>query len=185
MLFRSEGERGAFYSKRNVFVIYGRDNTLRQALFSFLRAINLNPLEFEEIVHQTGKTSPFTMEVLETAFKNVQACVVLLSPDEFVSLRPCLRDPDDTKQRELQPRPNVLIEAGMAMALQSKRTILVRAGKLRTFSDFDGIQYVNLTGNAESRNNLLGKLKLAGCDVKSLGGDWLTNGNLKPTEAKN
>ncbi len=170
---------GAHFSKRNILVVYGRDRFLRQDLFSFLRALGLNPLEFEEMAHQTGSTSPFTLEVLETAFRNVQACVVLLSPDEVVSLRPDLLEPGDRNEPESQPRGNVLIEAGMAMALQPQRTILVRVGKVRSFSDFDGKQYVNLTGSPESRNKLRAKLLLAECDVKSHGDDWLTVGNFK------
>jgi predicted nucleotide-binding protein len=174
--------RGAHFSKRNVLVVYGRNQALRRDLFSFLRAINLNPLEFEEMARHTGSTSPFTLEVLETAFENVQACVVLLSPDESVTLRPELRGPGDSTQPEFQPRPNVLIEAGMAMALQPNRTILIRVGNVRSFSDFDGKQYVNLTGSAESRNKLLNKLHLAECDVKSHGDDWLTVGDFQISE---
>ena len=148
-------------------------------MFSFLRALGLNPLEFEEMVHQTGSASPFTLEVIETAFRNAQACIVLMSPDEIVRLRPELRGPGDSKSSEYQPRPNVLIEAGMAVALQPKRTIIVKIGTVRSISDFDGKQYVSFTGAAESRNKLLGKLRLAECEVQSHGDDWLTAGKFE------
>jgi predicted nucleotide-binding protein len=170
---------GSDPSKKNVFVVYGRDEALRLDLFAFLRAIGLTPLEFEEMVHLTGKPSPFTLEVLQAAFHHVQACVVLLSPDESVCLRPSLQEIGDPGTPELQPRPNVLIEAGMAVALRPERTVLVQVGKTRKFSDFDGKQYVALDGSAKSRNKLLHRLQLAGCDAKGHGSDWLEVGKFQ------
>jgi predicted nucleotide-binding protein len=177
----SEQPKRSNFSTRNVLVVYGRDELLRRDLFVFLRTVGLNPLEFEEIVQQTGTASPYVLDALKLAFTNVQACVVLFSPDETVQLRPHLRSSHDPEGAELQPRPNVLVEAGMAMALQPARTILVRVGKVRSFSDFDGKHYVNLTGTAESRNKLVGKLRVAGCDPRTADDDWLTVGNFKPS----
>jgi predicted nucleotide-binding protein len=173
---------GSSPSKKNVFVVYGRDERLRRDLFSFLRALDLNPLEFEEMAHLTGNASPFTLEVIETGFDNAQACVVLLSPDEAVNLRKPLRSDGDTDVQEFQPRQNVLIEAGMAIALQPKRTVFVRVGKVREISDLAGKNYVNLTNSAESRNKFLSRLQVAGCEPKSNRSDWLTEGNFSPTE---
>jgi predicted nucleotide-binding protein len=165
--------------KRVVFVVYGRDHRLRRDLFSLLRSMGLNPLEFDAMAHLTGSTSPSTWDVIQAGFAHAQACVVLFSPDELVTLRADLRSADDSDDDEFQSRPNVLLEAGMALALQPKRTIIVKVGKVRSVSDLDGIQYVNLTGSSESRNKLLNKLKLAGCDAKTHGDDWLNVGEFK------
>jgi predicted nucleotide-binding protein len=166
---------------RDVMVIYGHDESLRRDLFSFLRDLGLNPLEFEEMRHLTGEPSPFMLDIVRTGFQNAQACVALFSPDEVVRLREELETEDDPKKEEFQPRPNVLIEAGMAIALQPKRTILLHVGKVRDFSDLAGKNYVNLDGSPESRNKLLGRLREAGCDAKSHGSDWLTKGKFKPS----
>lgn len=58
-----------------------------------------------------------------------QAIVVLLTPDEHVQLRRDLCSSDDEFLREegFQPRANVLIEAGMALARAEARTVLVEA----------------------------------------------------------
>ncbi len=167
---------------RAVFVVYGRDERLRKKIFAFLRAIGLHPLEFNEVAQLTGSTSPFILDVLNTGFSQTKACVVLLTPDEEVSLRPSLRRADDPDHPELQPRPNVLIEAGMALALQPERTILLQVGKVRQFSDLGGKHYINLTGTPTSRHNLAEKLRLAGCDVKTTGEDWMGGGRFKPTK---
>jgi predicted nucleotide-binding protein len=169
-------------AKRNVFVVYGRDERLRTDLFSLLRAFGLNPIEFEEMAQFTGSTSPHLWEILQAGFKHSQACVVLLSPDELVELRPGLRKPTEPRLVELQPRQNVLIEAGMALALHPTRTILVRVGNVRPISDLDGKHYVSLDGSADSRNKLRNKLTLAECDVKTHNGDWLKVGDFKPSE---
>ena len=42
-----------------VFVVYGRNDKARKALFMFLRAIGLNPTEWSEWVHSTGQGSPY------------------------------------------------------------------------------------------------------------------------------
>jgi predicted nucleotide-binding protein len=164
---------------RNVFVIYGRDELLRLELFALLRALGLNPMEFEEVATLTGDTSPTNWEIVNTGFAHAQACVVLFSPDEAVKLRKSLRSSEDTDLVEFQPRPNVLLEAGMALATHPKQTIIVRIGRVRSISDLDGKQYVNLTGSSESRNKLRSKLTIAGCEVKSHGDDWLKVGNFK------
>ena len=68
---------------KNVMVVYGRDQELRDDLFSFLRALKLNPIEWSEAVKATGKASPYVGDILEAAFRMAQAVVVLLSPDEL------------------------------------------------------------------------------------------------------
>ena len=40
---------------REVFVVHGRNNEARDALFTFLRSIGLDPLEWTKAVHATGR----------------------------------------------------------------------------------------------------------------------------------
>ena len=40
---------------KNVMVVYGRDQALRDDVFGFLRALKLNPIEWSEAVRATGK----------------------------------------------------------------------------------------------------------------------------------
>ncbi|WP_158787876.1 TIR domain-containing protein [Granulicella sp. L46] len=166
-------------TKRNVMVVYGQDERLRSDLFSLLRAFGLNPLQFTEMAHLTGSASPYLWEIVEAGFRHAQVCVVMFSPDELVELRPDLCIPGSARVVESQPRPNVLLEAGMALALHPTRTILLRIGAIRPISDLIGKHYVNLDGTAESRHKLLNKLKLAQCDVNTQGEDWLSVGSFK------
>ena len=126
---------------REVFVVHGRNLAARDALFEFLRAVDLHPMEWSEAVQATGKATPYTGEILDVAFSRSHAVVVLLTPDDEARLRKSLRatnEPPHETQLTGQARPNVLFEAGMAMARSQDRTILVELGNLRPFSDVGG-----------------------------------------------
>lgn len=165
---------------KKVFVVHGRDNHLRDDFFSFLRALALQPIEWSEALKLTGKATPYIGEALESAFKNAQAVIVLLSPDDEVRLSPELwRDIEDEDEKEikLQARPNVLFEAGMAFATHSDRTILVEVGEVKPFSDIGGRHVVRLSNLAERRNEIAERLRTAGCDVSTSGNNWIYTGD--------
>ena len=100
-----------------VYVVHGRDERIRIDIFSFLRAIGLDPIEWTEAVRMTGKGSPFVGEILDTAFANAQAIVVVMTPDDEAKLRDqYISEGDPQYEKTLTPpaRPNVLFEAGLA-----------------------------------------------------------------------
>lgn len=162
-----------------VVVVHGRDERIRNEMFQFLRCLKLQPIEWNEAVHSTGKASPYTGEVVEALFRNYQAVVVLLTPDEYVELRADLRDPPSAAEIGWQPRPNVILEMGMALCKDPDRTILVQVGELRKISDLEGRNIIHLDGSAPKRNALLQRLRTAGCAAESRGSDWLTSGKFK------
>ncbi len=152
---------------RKVFVVYGRDAAASQALFRFLRALNLYPLEWEQVVAMTGRGSPYIGDVLIRGFREAQAAVILFTPDDEARLHDDLHGPDEpAHERELtcQPRPNVLIEAGMALAFQPERTIIAQVGHLRPVTDLTGRHVVHL-GTPGSLLALATRLRTAGCPV--------------------
>jgi predicted nucleotide-binding protein len=172
-------------SSRDVFVIHGRDERLRSGIFEFLRSLGLNPMEWAHAVELTGKGAPYVGEILDAAFSHAQAVVVLFSPDDLAELRPELRGPKEPEYETTltpQARPNVLFEAGMAMAHNPERTIMVEIGDLRPFSDVGGRHIVRMDNTAKKRNELATRLKTAGCPVNLAGTDWQTTGDLRAPE---
>jgi predicted nucleotide-binding protein len=161
---------------RDVVVIHGRDQKLRDSMFQLLRSVGLNPIEWTEAVHRTGRGSPYTGEILEALFRDAQAIVALLSPDEYVELRSDLRSSSSDRDAGWQPRPNVLVEAGMALARDEAHTILVQIGTVRIASDLFGRHILILDDSAARRNSFIQRLKTAGCAVRLTGNDWLTIG---------
>lgn len=95
--------------------------------------------------------------------------LVLITGDDLARLDPRFltdNDPDYEKKLTPQARPNVLFEAGMAFGRHPERTILVRLGHSREFSDVAGRNEIRMSNRAEARQELVDRLKTAGCDVK-------------------
>jgi predicted nucleotide-binding protein len=172
---------------KTVFVVHGRNEALRSAMFAFLRAIGLQPLEWSHAIKATGEATPYVGQILDKAFSMAQAVVVLMTPDDVAYLRKEFQtnhDEPHEKNPTGQARPNVLFEAGMAMGRDVKRTVLVEVGKLRPFSDVGGRHILRLNNTSERRQDLADRLKTAGCDVDLTGRDWHTAGvfDLKEVE---
>jgi len=165
---------------RNVFVVHGRDLKMRDALFEFLRALDLHPLEWTELIKGTGKGAPYVGEILEKAFSEAQAIIVLMTPDDEGCLRIGLRGPEEPlHEKELTPqaRLNVVFEAGMAMGYCPERTIIVETSQLRAFSDIAGRHTVRMDNSPQKRQDLALRLEEAGCRSNREGTGWLTAGD--------
>jgi predicted nucleotide-binding protein len=162
-------------NKSRVFVVHGRNEKMRRALFDFLRAIDLKPIEWGEAVALTGKPAPYIGEILDAAMHYAQAILVLFTGDDLVRLKDeflWVNDPAYEKKTTPQSRPNVIFEAGLALGKYPNRTILVQVGILRPFSDIAGRHFIRLRNSSKSRQELAQRLKLAGCDVDLSGTDW-------------
>ena len=165
---------------RQVFVVHGRNEKARIALFAFLRSIGLEPLEWSEAVTAAGPPTPYIGEILNAAFSRAHAVVVLFTPDDEACLRQQFRSDSDPRH-EVEPtgqaRPNVLFEAGMAMGRDSNRTILVELGTLRPFSDIGGRHLLRINDTSQQRQQLAQRLQTAGCPVSLEGTEWHTEGD--------
>jgi predicted nucleotide-binding protein len=162
-------------NKSWVFVIHGRNEPMRRALFDFLRAIDLKPIEWSVAITLTGKPTPYIGEILDAAMQYAQAIVVLFTGDDLVRLKDeflWVNDPAYERKTTPQSRPNVIFEAGLALGKYPERTILVQVGNLRPLSDIAGRHFVRLRNSSKSRQELAQRLKLAGCDVDLSGTDW-------------
>ena len=165
---------------RKVFVVHGRNALARDAIFTFLRTLGLQPIEWNEARLATGRPSPYVGEILDATFGLAQAVLVLMTPDDEARLKESLRDPGDPPhETDLtgQARPNVLFEAGMAMGRDENRTVLVELGTLRPFSDIGGRHVLRLDDSSERRQELAQRLQSAGCSVTLTGTDWHSAGD--------
>lgn len=174
------GTRPTSATRRRVFVVHGRNHAAREGIFAYLRALGLEPIEWDEAVRWTGQGSPYVKDVVEAGFSECQAALVLLTGDDEARLRANLAaagEPEYESRLTPQARPNVLFEAGLALGLRPERTILARLGDVRPWSDVHGMHFVQLDVNApEWRQSLRERLRGAGCRVKQEGSDWLSAG---------
>lgn len=165
-----------------IWVVYGRDEERRKALFEFLRSLGLQPIEWNSALAATKKGSPHIGEVLDTGFKTAVATVVLFTPDDEAKLTDKFikkTDPSYEGMLTGQPRQNVLFEAGMAFGRHPDKTILVEVGTLRPISDLVGRHTVRLSNAMTTRQQFVVKLRAVGCSVDDTGTDWHTAGDFK------
>jgi predicted nucleotide-binding protein len=163
-----------------VFVVHGRNERVRKALFAFLRSVGVQPIEWNKALTMTKKGSPYVGEVIDAAFGKARVIVVLFTPDDEAKLKSeFIKEGEPAFEKKLtgQPRPNVLFEAGMAFGRQPNTTILVQVGKIRSVSDVAGRHIVHLTNSMSSRQQLIAKLKATGLTVDDIGEDWHTEGD--------
>jgi len=110
----------------------------------------------------------------------------LFTGDDEVRLHRKFHSQDDAEQEKqlaLQPRANVLYEAGMAMGRYPGRTVLVEIGRVKLFGDISGLHTVKLNNSIERRQDLALRLRNGGCAVNLDGQDWLKEGNFGPEES--
>ncbi|MFE0510802.1 TIR domain-containing protein [Streptomyces sp. NPDC058964] len=160
---------------RSVFVVHGRDEEVRQAMFGLLRRLDLRPLEWEELVRATGKTAPFLGEVVANAPSQAQAALVLLTPDDVAKLHPQLlgnAEREDETRLTGQPRQNVLVELGMVLMAYPERTVIVEVGRLRHVADTAGRNVIRFDGSESALAKIAARLRLAGCRLDDTRPEW-------------
>ena len=181
---RQDTENHREAAASDVFVIHGRNEEARIAISDFLIAIGLNPIQWETAVKETGQTSPYVGPIINAGLSRAHAAIVILTPDDRVTLSPALQRPDDPpmerqseRQSASQPRPNVIFEAGMAMCRFEERTVIVEIGEIKRWSDMIGRHTVRLADTVYCRQVLASRLQVAGCPVDLSQPEWEKAGN--------
>jgi predicted nucleotide-binding protein len=162
----------------SVFVVHGRNKKLTSSMYGFLRAIGLKPIEWDmAVLMPKGGGNPYVGEVIDTAMNKGQALVVILSPDDEAKLKDVFLEKGERPEKlQGQPRPNVLLEAGLALAHHSHKTLLVQVGKIRQISDIAGRHMLHLTDDEASRMRMAQRLEKIGCAINLTGAEWRTVG---------
>ena len=170
-----------------VYVVYGRNLLVRDAMYAFLEALDLQPITREAAVNWTGEGSPFADQIIDAAFKHAQAVIVLFTGDDRARLRRKLLKRNEKAHKKtfwFQPGQDQIFEAGYAFGRSPERTILVQVGLVQLFSDIDGRYIPNFTGEENERRDLINRLKSTGCMVNDNGDAWRSAGNFLLQQAK-
>jgi predicted nucleotide-binding protein len=170
-----------------VYVVYGHNLAVRDAMYAFLEDLDLQPVTKEAAVNWSGEASPFADRIIDAAFNHAQAVIVLFTGDDRARRRSSLRkrnEEADGKTFWFQPRQDQTFEAGYAFGRSPERTILIQVGRVRLFSDIDGRYIPNFTGRESERRDLINRLKNAGCLVNDNGDAWRSAGNFTPPQKK-
>jgi predicted nucleotide-binding protein len=167
---------------RKVFLVHGRDHEAREALIVLLQAFDLRVISWREAAEHAGGGTPYTGDIVAAGLRLADAVVVLMTPDDVGYVRPARRDTHDGPH-DLEPtgqaRLNVVFEAGMAMALAKRRTVLVEVGVVRGMTDTAGLNVVRMIDTVERRRDLAARLRSAGLAVDLDGDEWRTAGSFR------
>lgn len=153
-------------SSNKVFVVHGRNLAARDAINKFLICLRLEPIDWTHAAKLSGKATPTTLQIVKAGIDAAQSTIVLMTGDDLAKLRP------DYGQESLmpQPRPNVIFEAGWALAIGGQeRTILLKFGGLRDLSDISGLNMVELDNSQQQRDALVQRLRNAGHSIRKNG----------------
>lgn len=156
----------------SIFLVHNTKSPAITEITKLLKSASVSLIHWEDAVAATGKPSPQILEVIRKGFDIATAVLILMTPDE----RAEVIDRKVTRKRGtkiVRPRPNVLIEVGMALGMDADRTVIVSTGRLGQISDLDGIHIVHLDGLKDSRVALMNRLKQAGCEPSLTDLDYL------------
>lgn len=164
---------------RSVFLVHGRDHGARDALIALLKAFDLKVINWRDAATHAGGGTPYTGDIVVAGMELADVVVILLTPDDIAYVRLEFREVTDGPH-ELEPtgqaRLNVVFEAGMAMARDPNRVVLVEVGQVRKMSDIDGLNVIRMHDNIERRKDLAQRLRSAGLSVDTDGEEWRTAG---------
>lgn len=154
--------------RARIFVIHGRNGLALDSIRAFLHSLGLECVTFIEVAG-TMRPDATIGEVVVQGIAQTWATLVLLTPDEGSILRRgCWSSEDVPVDRgRWQARPNVLFEAGLALAAKKERVIIVALGKVRMFSDITGALVLRPNNEPSSDRATLRKQlgKVLGCSV--------------------
>jgi predicted nucleotide-binding protein with TIR-like domain len=138
---------------RNIFIVHGHDEGLRESVARLLHLLELTPIILHEQVSQ-GRT---IVEKLEH-HGDVGYAIVVLTPD----------DVGGTSEQALMPRArqNVVLELGYFMGrLGRDRVCAVHRGAIELPSDYMGVVYIPFDSGGAWRFALAKELRAAGFSV--------------------
>lgn len=138
---------------RNVFVVHGHDDEMKQHVARTLSQLKLNPI----ILHEKPNSGRTIIEKFE-ANADVSFAVVLLSPDDMA-----YSASGDAKHAKPRARQNVVMELGYFVGRLSRKHVfcLKRGDNLEIPSDFSGVIYTPYDAAGHWKIELVRELKEA------------------------
>ena len=143
---------------RNVFVVHGHDEEMKQAVARTLETLDLTPIVLHE-QHDGGRT------VIEkfTDYSDVDFAIVLISPDDIA--RDANEPPETEKYRT---RQNVILELGFFLGKLGRSNVLPLYRKHDNFdmpSDYDGVLFTEYDPSGAWKFKLVQELAAANIAV--------------------
>ena len=138
------------HSSTRIFVVHGRDEAAREAVFNVLMKLGLVPV----ILHEQANQGRTIIEKIEVN-SDVRFAVVLLTPDDIGGM--------DGQELKPRARQNVLLELGYFVGLLGRKNVCaLKKGDLEIPSDFGGVAYTAFDDRRAWAFELARELRAAG-----------------------
>jgi predicted nucleotide-binding protein len=153
---------------RNVFVVHGRDRTIRDEVQRVLHSLSIPTI----VLDKEGDAGQTVVEKFEREAARCEYALVINSPDDEGRLRPKTRKASDQEELKPRARQNVVLELGYFLAKLGRANVfLLHAGSLETPSDLAGVIYQ--PGNTNWQYKLVRELRDAGFVINQAAADRL------------
>ena len=142
-------------NKKEIFIIHGRDNEIKETVARFLNQLALNPVILHEQPNQ-GRT------IIEKFERHAQVgfAVALLTPDDVGAFQ------EDTGNLKPRARQNVIFEFGYFIGrLGRNHVCALTKGDVEIPSDYDGVIYIPVDDAGGWKMKFVKELQDAGLDV--------------------
>lgn len=137
-----------------VFIVHGRNETLKKAVADFVKELGLIPV----ILHEQPNKGKTIIEKFEEYSARVAYAIIILSPDDIGGL---FRT-DPPLRLSTRARQNVVFEFGFFFGkLGRSRVCAIHTGNVELPSDLDGVLYIPFDISTESWKKDLKKEFLA------------------------
>jgi predicted nucleotide-binding protein len=141
-------------NNKEVFIVHGHDEAIKEATAGYIRSIGLTPI----ILHEQANGGRTLIEKLEHYSEGVGFAIVLITPDDVGYEKN--EKPDDAKPRA---RQNVIMELGYFVGkLKRKNVCVLYKENTELPTDLLGILYVLYDNNGEWKLKIAKELKDAG-----------------------
>lgn len=145
-------------TSRDVFIVHGHDEAIKQAVARLLEQLGLNPV----ILHEKADKGQTIIEKLETSSSKIDICfaVAILTPDDVGAKA--------SEKENLLPRArqNVVFELGYFIAkLGRQRVQTLYTEGVELPSDYQGVLYTPFDDGGAWKLKLAKEMKAAGIDI--------------------
>ncbi|RFN60349.1 TIR domain-containing protein [Marixanthomonas ophiurae] len=125
-------EKNISKNKKEIFIVHGHDNELKEKVARFLEKLNLKPI----ILHEQVNEGLTIIEKFEK-HSSVQFAIILMTPDDLGN---SLKNKDSLNYRA---RQNVILELGYFLGkLGRNKVCALMKGDIEKPSDYDGVIYI-------------------------------------------
>ena len=142
---------------RDIFIVHGRDNELKEMVARFLEKLELSPI----VLHEQASAGRTIIEKFED-HAYARFAIILLTPDDVG----CLAPPASVQSLSPRARQNVVFEWGYFVAkLGRKNVCALTARGLEKPSDMDGILCIPANESSEWKLRLAQEMRAVGIEV--------------------